>query len=667
MPPKIGVYVCHCGTNIAKTVDVVAVTEYAKTLPNVAIAREYKFMCSDPGQALIVEDIKREGLNRIVVAACSPLMHEKTFQKAAENAGLNKYDVAIANIREHCSWVHTDKEVATQKAKAILTGSVNRASRLEELEDREEDLTEATLIVGAGIAGIQAALDIADAGKKVYLVEREPSIGGHMAQFDKTFPTLDCSACILTPKMVQVGQHPNIELMTYSEVEAIDGYVGNFDIKVRKKARYVDETTCNGCGDCWNKCPAWRLEKPKGDTKVVHDALTLGPPKSIYMPTLQAVPAVPVIDKESCLYFQKGVCKTCQKVCEKDSINYDMEDEIVEVKVGNIIVATGFKTFDARKMPQFGYGQQDNVLTSLEFEKLNCSTGPTGGEVLMKNGEKPKSIGIIHCIGSRDENHNPYCSRVCCMYALKFAHLVKEKTGAEVYDFYIDMRAFGKGYEEFYNRLLEEGVRFVRGKVASITDYSENPEDQGKLTITVDDTLIGKLRKIPVDMVVLCTALEAQEDASMVARLIKLCQGKEGFFTEKHPKLAPVSTTSEGVYVCGACQGPKDIPDTVAQASAAAAQVLSSISRGKVIIEGVGAEIIEDLCTGCKICNNLCPYNAIDYIEDKKVSRVNEALCKACGTCVSACPSGAIKAKHFTDEQIMSEIEGVLYDADIRT
>jgi len=592
-------------------------------------------------------------------------MHEKTFQKAIEKAGLNKYYLQIANIREHCSWVHEDKQLATEKAKAIVAGSISRASLLEELTDREEDMNQATLIIGGGIAGIQAALDIADAGKQVYLVERDPSIGGHMAQFDKTFPTLDCAACILTPKMVSVGQHPNIKLMTYSEVDKIDGYVGNFKVTVRKKARYVDTETCNGCGDCWNKCPAWRVQKPKEDKKVVHDAVTLGPPKSIFMPTLQSVPAVPVIDKESCIFFKTGKCKICVKVCEKNAIDHDMKETLEEVEVGNIIVTTGFKSFDAKRMPQFGYGQIPNVVSAIEFEKMNCASGSTNGEVLMQNGEKPKSIGIIHCIGSRDENYNAYCSRVCCMYALKFAHLVKEKTGAEVYDFYIDMRAFGKGYEEFYDRLLEEGVRFIRGKVASVTDFPTCKDEEGKVIITAEDTLIGKIRRIPVDMLVLCTALEAREDAPILARQIKLCQGKEGFFTEKHPKLAPVSTASDGIYIAGCCQGPKDIPDTVAQASAAASQVLSSLLKGKVAIEGVGAEIIEDLCTGCKICNNLCPYNAIEYIEDKKVSRVNEALCKACGTCVSACPSGAIKAKHFTDEQIMSEIEGVLHDANI--
>jgi heterodisulfide reductase subunit A len=663
--PRIGVYVCHCGTNIAGKVNVPEVVEHAKKQPFVVVAKEYKFMCSDPGQAMIVEDIKKEKLDRVIVAACSPLMHENTFRKACQKAGINKYLFQMANIREHCSWVHEDGKAATEKAKALVMGAIYRSQYNEELFDREAPMNPATLIVGGGIAGIQAAIDIAESGRKVYLVEKEPSIGGYMAQFDKTFPTLDCAACILTPKMVSVGQHPNITLLSYSEVEKIDGYVGNFKVGVRMKARYVDTAKCNGCGECWQKCPAWRVEKAKGDKKVVHKSLTLGPPKAIYMPTLQAVPNVPVIDKESCIYFKNGKCKICVKSCPKDAINHDMKDVVLDVEVGNIIVATGFQTFDAAKMPQYGYGRLKNVLTAIEFERLNCASGATGGAILCENGLPPKSIAILHCIGSRDKENHEYCSRVCCMYALKFAHLVKEKTGAEVYDLYIDMRAFGKGYEEFYNRLLEEGVRFIRGKAASVTDYAIYPEEEGKLVVRCEDTLVGRVRRIPVDMVILCTALEARAEAPELARLIKLCQGKEGWFTEKHPKLAPVSTASDGIFIAGCCQGPKDIPDTVAQASGAAAQVLTAIAKGKVQIEGVGAEIIEDKCTGCRICNDLCPYKAIDFIADKKKSKVNDALCKACGTCVAACPCSAIKAKHFTDTQIMREIEGVLYDATV--
>lgn len=659
---RIGVFICHCGTNIAKMVDIERLKKYATLLPNVVAAYDYKFMCSDPGQNLITESIKKDKLDRVVVAACSPMMHEKTFQKAIQRAGLNKYMLQIANIREHASWVHDDIRYATKKAQALLAGAVKRARLHEELKDRKEHVHPATLIIGGGIAGIQAALDIANSGNKVFLVERGPAIGGHMAEFDKTFPTLDCSACILTPKMVDVGRHENITLITNSQVESVDGFVGNYDVRIKMYPRYVDIGKCINCGECWSKCPSWRVKKPSGNKKIIHDSITLGPPTSIYIPTMQPVPPAPIIDTKSCLHFQSGKCGICANICPTQAIDYSKEEEDIDIRVGNIIVTTGYKSFDPAKMPQYGYGRYPNVLSAIEFERMNCASGSTGGEILMENGDKPKTIGFVHCVGSRDENFNEYCSRVCCMYALKYAHLAKEKTGATVYDFYIDMRCFGKGYEEFYNRMLREEVRFIRGKVASVSDYAVSKEEEGKLVVTVEDTLIGRVRRVPLDMLVLCTAIEAAQGAEAVSKLIKLCQGKEGFFQEKHPKLAPVSTAADGIFIAGCCQGPKDIPDTVAQASAAAAQVLSSIAQGYVMIEGIGAEINEELCTGCKICNNLCPYGAIEYLEDKKVSKVNEVLCKACGVCVSACPSGAIKAKHFTDEQIFSEIEGVLHE-----
>ncbi len=660
MSPKIGVYICHCGTNIAGKVAIDEVVEFAKKLPNVVMVRDYKFMCSEPGQNLIKDDIKKEKLDRVVVASCSPLMHEKTFRTACETAGLNKYLLHMANIREHCSWVTEENASATEKAKALLRGAVAKAALLEPLEKKEVKIHPHVMVIGGGIAGIQAALDIADSGRKVYLVEKEPSIGGHMSQFDKTFPTLDCAACILTPKMVQVGQHPNIELLSYSEVEKLDGYVGNFKATVRMKSRYVNEEKCTGCGDCWNKCPAWRVEKPKGDKKVVHDALTLGPPKAIYMPTLQAIPAVPVIDKESCIYFKNGKCQICVKSCPTGAVDHKMVDVVREIEVGSIIVATGYKLFDVTKMPQYGYGRYPNVLTGLEFEHLNCASGPTGGAVLMENGQPPKSIAILHCIGSRDKNYHEYCSRVCCMYALKFAHLVKEKTGAEVYDFYIDMRSFGKGFEEFYNRLLEEGVRFIRGKAAQISNEAIYPEEEGKLIVRCDDTLLGRVRRVPVDMVVLCSAIEATGDSQDMSRLLGLCHSKDGFFAEKHPKLAPVSTATDGIFIAGCCQSPKDIPDTVAQASGAAAQAMMLAARGAIEVESATALIDEDRCTGCRICNDLCPYHAIDFIADDKLSKVNEALCKGCGTCVAACPCSAIAARQFNDAQVLAEIEGVL-------
>jgi len=653
---RIGVYICHCGTNIAGKVDVAELVRFAGEIDGVVIAKDYKFMCSDPGQALIESDIKEHDLNRVVVASCSPLMHENTFRKVCERSGLNPYLFTMANIREQCSWVHIDEKASTEKAKALLLAAIKRSAFQEPLEKREVPINPRTLVIGGGIAGIQASLDLAEAGKEVILVEREPSIGGHMAKFDKTFPTLDCAACILTPKMVQVGQHPNIKLFTYSEIEEISGFVGSFKVKVREKARYVDTDLCNGCGMCWEKCPGTRVPR-KGN---VHEKLSLGPTSSIYMPFMQAVPAVPVIDRETCIYFQKGRCRICEQVCERNAINFDMEDKVHEFEVGNIIIAAGFKIFDPSDVVRYRYGFLPNILTALDFEIMNCASSSTGGKILKEDGTEPEAIGIVHCVGSRDRRYHEYCSRVCCMYALKFAHLIKEKTNAEVYNFYIDLRCFGKGYEEFYDRLLGEDIRFVRGKVGEITDLAIHPGEEGKLIVRVEDTLLGVVRRIPVDMVILCTGLEAPKGLDELAKKCNVSIGKDGFIIERHPKLGPVATATDGVFIAGCCQSPKDIPDTVAQASAASSAVLSMITRGKIEIEAATAEIDERKCSGCRICNDLCPYLAISFDEEKGVSVINEALCKGCGTCVAACPSNAITAKHFKDLQIFSEIEGLL-------
>ena len=648
---KIGVYVCHCGLNIADIVDVEEVTKYATTLPAVVVSRNYKFMCSDPGQNMIKEDIKELGLNRVVVASCSPLMHEPTFRRTIQEAGVNPYLFEMANIREHCSWITEDHKEATEKAKALVSAAVRRVYYHQPLEIKEVPVNPNTLIIGGGIAGIQAALEIADSEHKVYLVERDPSIGGHMIQFDKTFPTLDCSACILTPKMTSVGMHPYIELMTYSEVEEISGFVGSFKARIRKKARYVDEDKCNGCGLCVTKCP-WKADSEFD--------LGLGERKAIYTPFAQAVPNIPVIDTEHCAYFLKGKCRACEKFCELGAIDFEQVDQIVEVEVGNIIIATGYDSFDPTPITQYGYGRFDNVYTGLEFERICNAVGPTSGKIVLKDGSQPKSVAIIHCVGSRDENYHEYCSRVCCMYALKYSHLIKERTDAEVYQMYIDMRCFGKGYEEFYKRLSEEGVNFIRGKVAEVTDRAINEDEKGKLMVCGEDTLLCKTIRVPVDVVILATALEPRTDAAEVAKLFGITKSADGFFLERHPKLDPVATMTAGVFIAGCCQGPKDIPDAVAQASAAATRVLALISKGRVELEAATAVIDEERCSGCRICNLLCPYSAISFIEDEKVSRINEALCKGCGTCVAACPSVAITHKQFTTEEITAEIEGVL-------
>jgi heterodisulfide reductase subunit A len=1112
MEPKIGVYVCHCGTNIAGTVDVEEVAKFAATLPNVAVARNYMYMCSDPGQDLIRQDIKEMGLNRVVVASCSPTLHERTYRRVCQESGLNPYLFEMANIREHVSWVTEDKKAATEKAKALVSAAVRRVYYQEPLETREVPVNPNTLVVGGGVAGIQAALEIADSKHKVYLVEKDPSVGGHMIQLDKTFPTLDCSACILTPKMSLVGAHPYIELMSYSEVTDVSGYVGNFKVKINKKARYVDVDKCTGCGECSNVCPvtvpnefdlglgnrkaiyrpfpqavpnaftidkrgyppcrvacpagvnaqgyvalisqgkfkealevlrrtmpfagvcgrvcthpcekecergkvdqpvsirslkrfmsdyemnagrekATPIERTKEDKVAVigsgpaglacaYDLIREGYPVTVFeaapkaggllrygipeyrlpekvldneisyiqelgveiktgspvasfkdvfeqgyeaiflatgawvsqkmgipnedargvlhgldflnkansgekvelgqrvaiigggnaavdaarvakrlgakdinivyrrsraeMPadadevdaaeeegiklhllaapvkvlakdgkvtgiqcirmelgepdesgrrrpvpvkgsefdmdvdsvimavgqgvkkealpkeleytnwgtikvdqtTLQtniegvfaggdvvsgpadviaavaagkeaaisidrhlrgvdlkegrpvpvkrveevskkgvekkARPKMPTLDTSKREGFTEvelgydektaiaeaqrclncGVCSECMeciKACQANSIVQDMEDETMEVEVGNIIVATGYDAFDPTPLYHYGYGRLDNVLTALEFERMINASGPTAGEVTLKDGSHPKTVGIIHCVGSRDEKYHEYCSQVCCMYSMKLGHMIREHVpGAQIINFYIDLRCVGKAFEEFYNRVLDEGTNFIRGRPAEVTNIAERPEEEGKLIIIGEDTLVGRQRRVPVDMVILSTALEPRADAGDVARMFGVSRSADGFFLEKHPKLDPVATMNDGIFVVGCCQSPKDIPQTVAQASAAAARALAAISAGSIEVEAATSVIIEELCSGCKTCSDLCPFSAISFDEEKKVSSINDALCKGCGVCVAACPSGAIVGRHFTTQQLMAEIEGAL-------
>lgn len=654
--PRIGVYVCHCGTNISSTVNVENVSTWAgEVLKNqgVVVSRDYKFMCSSPGQELIENDIKNLGLNRVVVAACSPHLHEKTFRTASKKAGLNPYLTELVSIREQVSWVHKDKLAATQKAKSLISGAVSRIIWNKPLDMIRVPINANTLIVGGGIAGIQTALEIANAGFHVYLVEKEPSIGGHMAQFDKTFPTLDCSACILTPRMVDAGTHPNITLLTWSEVKNVSGYVGNFNVAIQKKARSIDESLCTGCGICWEKCPK----------KVIDDVFEagLGYRKAIYTPFAQAIPRFPVIDKENCTFFQKGTCKACEKFCPTGAINFLQQDEIININVGNIVLATGFDLFDATRSSSLGYGRLPNVFTSIEFERLSNAAGITGGEITLRDGKtRPESVGIIHCVGSRDKNFNNYCSTICCMQSLKFAHIVRERTNATVYEFYIDMRTASKSYDEFYQRILEEGTLFIRGKVAEVTNAARETHEKGKLIIQVEDTLIGKQRRIPVDMVILSVGMEPRNDAKATAQLFGISCSSDGWFMERHPKLDPISTMTEGVFIAGCATGPKDIPTSVAQGAAAAARVLDKILQKEIELEPILALIDEEKCSGCRICNDLCPFNAIKFIEDIKVSNINPALCQGCGTCVASCPAGAITGTGFSNEQIISQIEGVL-------
>jgi heterodisulfide reductase subunit A len=653
---RIGVYVCHCGSNIAGMVDVEDVAKWAAAKlghRGVIIARDYKFMCSSLGQELIEKDIKELKLTRVVVAACSPHLHEQTFRTACKRAGLNPYLCELVSIREQVSWVHTDRVAATEKSKAVVSSGVERVIWNEPLEPLRVPIHPDTLIVGGGIAGIQAALEIADAGYHVYLIEREPSIGGHMAQFDKTFPTLDCAACILTPKMVSAGVHPNITLLSWAEVTHVEGYVGNFTVTVKQKARSVITDLCTGCGICQEKCPKKVLDE-------VYEA-GLGYRKAVYTPFPQAVPKFPVIDRENCTYFLKGTCKACEKFCPTGAIDFNQKDEFLQVQVGNIIIATGYDLFDARRISEYGFGRLANVFTSLEFERMTNAAGPTNGNIVLRDGVTiPKSVAIVHCVGSRNKNYNNYCSSICCMQSLKLAHLVQERTGAEVYNFYIDMRTPAKAYDEFYLRVVEEGTHFIRGRVAEITDAARRPGEEGKLIVQAEDTLVGKQRRIPVDMVILSAALEPRWDHKETAHLFGLSCSSDGWMIERHPKLDPVATMTEGIFIAGCVQGPKDIPASVAQGAAAAARVLGKIQQKEIALEPVRATVDQDKCSGCRICNNLCPFNAILYLPERMVSEINPALCQGCGTCVAACPAGAISGTGFSNEQILAQLDGLL-------
>ncbi|MFH2011460.1 MAG: CoB--CoM heterodisulfide reductase iron-sulfur subunit A family protein [Pseudomonadota bacterium] len=651
---RIGVFICHCGINIASTVDVDRLRDSISQLPNVVVSKDYKYMCSDPGQELIRKDIVEEGLNRIVVASCSPRMHEPTFRMAIQHAGLNPYCLEIANIREQCSWVHEDKEYATEKAIKLVSAAVARVSLLEPLEEKEVEVRPEALVIGAGIAGIQASLDIADAGFKVYLVEKEPSIGGHMAQLDKTFPTLDCSACILTPKMVDVERHPNIELLSYSEVIEVNGYIGNFHVKVRKKPRYIDMDKCTGCGLCAEAC------RVKGRVDSEFD-VGMGKRSATYIPFPYAVPSKYTIDPESCLFISKGRCgKTllCQDACTSDAIDFKQKEEIVELDVGTIVVATGFDTFDAREKPEYGYGLYNNVVSGLEFERLVSSSGPTQGEIVI-DGKKPKDVVFVQCVGSRDKSvGNEYCSRVCCMYTAKQAHLIHEKLpDAKLTIFYIDIRAFGKGYEEFYDRVRGEGVRYIRGNVSEIIRKGD------RLLVMAEDTLLGEPVDVEADLVVLATGIVPRRDVKELANLLKISQSPDGFFLEAHPKMRPVDTLTDGIYLAGCAQGPKDIPDTVAQAKGAASSAISKMAKGRVKVEVTTADVDAFVCRGCGRCVDVCEYGAPSLEEVEPgilVSRINDSVCKGCGVCSVACPSGAISMNHFKNDQILSQIKAAI-------
>jgi heterodisulfide reductase subunit A len=663
---RIGVFTCWCGENIARMVDVQRVTETIAQVPGVRVAVNYKYMCSDPGQASIRDKIVEEKLDGLVVAACSPHMHLKTFRRAAAAAGLNPYLVEMANIREHCSWVHKDKELATAKAIEIIRMAVEKVRRNHALQPIRVPMTKRALVVGGGVAGIQAALDIADAGYEVVLVERDPSIGGKMAGLSETFPTLDCSQCILTPRMVEVGQHPRIKLHTYSEVEGVEGFVGNFKVQIRKKARYVDMIKCTGCGDCWAVCPSKKnlSEFDQG----------MGYRKAIYIPFPQAVPARPVIDKEACLYLKNGKCGVCAKKCVPQAINFSDQDEVITEEVGAVIVATGYRLYNITKdqdnskltgYGEYGYGLYKDVIDGLQFERLASASGPTGGAIKRpSDGAEPKKIVFISCVGSRDEQHGmTYCSKICCMYVAKHAMLYKHKVhDGEAHIFYMDIRAGGKNYEEFVRRAIEQdGAVYHRGRVSKIT------QENGKLVVRGADTLLGQPVTIEADMVVLASAMRPSEGATRLAQMLNVGVDEFGFLSESHPKLRPVETNAAGVFICGACHAPKDIPEAVAQASAAAGKVAIMFANEELTRDPEVASVNELTCAACFTCVRACPYTAIEkaMVLDgrgnfiKNTARVNPGLCMGCGTCVAVCPSKSVDLEGFSEEQIYSQVESL--------
>ena len=661
---KIGVFICHCGENIGRTVDCPRVAKACEWLPGVEVSIDYKYMCSDPGQNMIKKEIIDKKLDAIVVGSCSPHMHEKTFRKAAVAAGINPFLVEISNLREHCSWVHDDIDAATEKAIEMVRMSVEKVKRNQPLTTIEVPVTKRTLVVGGGIAGIQAALDVANAGYEVVLVEKEPSIGGHMSQLSETFPTLDCSQCILTPRMVEVYQHPKIKLMTFSEVEKVEGFIGNFTVTIRNKARHIDEEKCTGCGLCITKCPIRKKAYNTFEENLAHRP-------AVYVPFPQAVPNIPVIDETVCTHYKNGKCGICVTVCGREAINFDQQDKIVTEEVGAIIMATGYKLYNIDKKPddsiykgygEYGYGKYKDVVDGLQFERIASASGPTEGEFKRpSDGKEPKKIVFIQCVGSRDESKGfSYCSKICCMYTAKHAMLYKHKVhDGEAYVFYMDIRSGGKMYDEFVRRAIEEdGVKYIRGRVSKIT------EEAGKYIVKGEDTIAGMPVTIDADMVVLATAMIAQPDASTLAQTVGIPYDKHGFFNEAHPKLRPIESTTGGVFLAGACQSPKDIPESVAMASAAAAKAMVLFGSDKLEREPVVAKVNSDLCAGCFLCKKVCPYGAVEVREVKtrdgvvirEIAYVNEGLCQGCGTCTASCPSKSVELAGFNNEEIFAQI-----------
>jgi heterodisulfide reductase subunit A len=646
---KIGVYICHCGGNISDTVDVAKVKEAISKCPEVEVCETYEYMCSKPGQDMIERDIKERKLNGVVVASCSPRMHLDTFRGAGKRAGLNPYLLDMANIREQCSWVHDDKQLATEKATDLIRGVTNRVQRLEPLEPKSMPVNKDVAVIGGGIAGILASIELADKGYKVYLIERNPSIGGHMAQLSKTFPTLDCSACILTPKMVYVSQHPNIEIIDMAEPTTVSGSPGNYEVDLRISPRYVDKEKCTACGECAKVCPVKKLNNHE-------EGLTQE--KCIHLPFKQAVPAAYVIDRDQCLFFNKGVCRVCEKFCKGKAVAFDQKEETRQLKVGAIITCTGYQQLDPKLskelldgsnvLSQYGFGLHPDVVTNLQFERLMLQ-----GMHRPSNGKPPKKVAFVLCVGSRMDHGIQYCCKIGCMNAIKQSLLLlKAFPEAEPWIFYTDIRAHGKGYEEFYSKARDHNVKFIRGRVAEVVPNGDN------LILRAEDTILGRQIEEKFDMVVLSPALLPNAGTGEMAKMLGVDLGEDGFFLERHHKLRPVDSKIEGIYLAGCSLGPKDIRETTIETMATASKVATFLGRGEVLVSPEKAYILSEKCNSCGECIKYCPSKAIESTSKGVV--IHSISCTGCGICIPKCPTEAIDLTQSSDTQLMAQIKGTL-------
>ena len=668
---KIGVFVCHCGTNIAGTVDVAKVAEELGKVNGVVFSTNYTYMCSSAGQKMIEDKIHELGLTGVVLCSCSPRMHEKTFRSCAERAGLNPYKVEVANIREQCSWVMKDMGDATEKAIALGKAAIAKTILDTPLIEGETPMTKRALVIGGGIAGITAALDIADAGFPVDIVEKDYTVGGKMAKLDKTFPTLDCASCIVTPKMTEVSQNPNIRILSYSEVCGVRGYIGNFEVDIKRHPRFVDEDKCTGCGACIEKCPNKKVPNSFN--------LNLNTRKAIDIPFAQAVPKVAAISADYCLHMKglkngkDNVCGFCEKACAAGAINFNQKETTLTEKYGAIIVATGYNPISLEKFDEYAYSQSPDVVSSLEFERLCNASGPTSGHLLRpSDGKEPKNIVFVQCVGSRcsadSTKGHEYCSKICCMYTAKHAILTRDHyPDTNITVFYIDVRTPGKNFDEFYRRAVEQyGVHYIKGQVGKVTPLSD-----GTLDVQGSDLILNKQVHIKADMVVLAASIEADKSARPLATMLTTSMDNNDFFLEAHAKLRPVESPTAGIFLAGCCQGPKDIPETVAQSSGAAAKAICLLVKDKLKNNPCTANPNENMCNGCGQCANVCPYGAISYVDKdfrgpnrttitRHVSQVNTAMCHGCGACTVACPSGAMDLLGFSNKQILAEVDSVL-------